>query len=981
MRSLRLWLMAAVAVTACSAADAAPHRQAARKTTTPQIVATGQTITPQAARGAIFQPLNPHLPDIPDYTAGQASALALSPDSRTLAILTSGYNRMNGPDGKSVASQSNEYVFLFDVSGAAPVQRQVLIIANSFQGLAWAPDGAALYVSGGVDDRVQEFRGAVGAMTAARIFDLGHRAGLGLNVKPEAAGLAVSPDGRRLLVANLQNDSVSLVDLSTGAVSEQDLRPGAIDPARHGRPGGSFPRAVAWVSDTEAYVASERDREVIAVGVGPAGIKVGRRLKLRGQPVALLAAPHGRLFVAQDNSDGVAVIDTASGRVVERIATAAPKALLGKASLGGAGSNGLALSPDGRTLLVSNGGENAVAVLALDALASGLAAPKAGRDDDRDRDRDGDGDDDDAPAAGSAVVGLIPTGWYPTAVAMRPGRIFVVNGKSAPGPVPDNCRNNLSIQPTDRAACRATNEYVWQKEKAGFLTLPTPTPAELGALTRQVAANDHLPRLQAPADDATLAFLRQHIRHVIYVVKENRTYDQVLGDLEVGNGDPRLTVFGKAMTPNQHALARRFVDLDAFFDSGESSNTGWNWTTAARTNDFTEREAPVNYAGRGLQYDQEGNNRNLNVGLPTSVERHADNPMGPQDPDVLPGARDVAAPDGPEGAEGQGYLWDAALKAGVSVRNWGFYGDLQRYEADDPAMRIPLEREPWKTGLKVFTTTKPALAGLTDPYFRGFDQAFPDYWRFQEWAREFDGFAAKGEAPGLMLVRLPHDHTGSFAEGIDGVNTVETELADNDYAVGLLVEKVARSRFAKDTLIFIVEDDAQDGPDHVDAHRSAAYVVGPYVKQATVISARHETVGLVRTIEAVLGLSPMGLNDALAEPMSDVFDMRQADWRFEAQVPAVLRTTTLPLPPAPLAAATATCPTRSSAYWTRAMAGQDFTREDHLDTAAYNQALWKGLKGQAPYPARRDGHDLRVGRAALLARTRAGGCGLSTPRG
>jgi len=945
----------------------------------PQIVATGQAITPEAARGAIFQSLNPHLADAPDFTAGQAAALALSPDGRTLAILTSGYNRMNGPDGKVIASQSNEYVFLFDVSGAAPAPRQALTIANSFQGIAWGKsgtgDGAALYVSGGVDDRVQEFRGAVGAMAPARSFALGHTAAIGLNAQPETAGLAVSPDGRRLLVANLQNDSVSLIDLASGVVTERDLCPGVIDPAHSGKPGGTFPRAVAWTSDTHAYVASERDREVIALDVGPTGVKVGRRLRMRGQPVALLAGPHGRLFVAQDNTDGVAVIDTASGKVIERIATAAPPALLGKAKLGGAGSNALALSADGRTLLVSNGGENAVAVVALDAVASGLAP--AGRD----RDGDGDDDGDDAASpAGSAVVGLIPTGWYPTGVAMRAGRIFVVNGKSVPGPVPDNCRNNLSIQPTDRQTCRSMNQYVWQREKAGFLTLPTPTPAELGALTRQVAANDHLPRLQAPADDATLAFLRQHIRHVIYVVKENRTYDQVLGDLEVGNGDPRLAVFGKTLTPNQHALARQFVDLDAFYDSGESSNTGWNWTTAGRTNDFTEREAPVNYADRGLQYDQEGNNRNLNMGFGSSAERHAANPMGPEDPNVLAGARDVAAPDGPDGAEGQGYLWDAALKAGVSVRNWGFYGDLRRYEAADPAMRIPLEREPWKSGVKVFTPAKAALMAVSDPYFRGFDQAFPDYWRFQEWAREFDGFEAKGEAPGLMLVRLPHDHTGSFAEGIDGVNTVETELADNDYAVGLLVEKVAKSRFAKDTLIFIVEDDAQDGPDHVDAHRSTAYVVGPYVKQGAVVSTRHETVGMVRTIEAVLGLSPMGLNDALAEPMSDVFDVRQADWRFQAQVPAVLRTTALPLPPAPQAAAAAACPARSSAYWTRVMAGQDFSREDHLDTAAYNLALWRGLKGDAPYPARREGRDLSAGRAALL-RKAGDACALSTPRG
>ncbi len=187
---------------------------------------------------------------------------------------------------------------------------------------------------------------------------------------------------------------------------------------------------------------------------------------------------------------------------------------------------------------------------------------------------------------------------------------------------------------------------------------------------------------------------------------------------------------------------------------------------------------------------------------------------------------------------------------------------------------------------------------ISDPYFRGFDQGFPDFWRFKEWEREFDAFAARRSAPNLMLVRLAHDHTGDFDEAIDGVNTVETELADNDYAVGLLIEKVAKSPFAKDTLIFVIEDDAQDGPDHVDAHRSIAFVAGPYVKQGAVVSHRYDTVNLVRTIEDILGLEPMGLTDAEAEPMSEVFDTSHADWTYDAAVPAVLRSIALPLPPA-----------------------------------------------------------------------------------
>jgi DNA-binding beta-propeller fold protein YncE len=958
--------LASAVVTAAPAAGAAPVSRAAA---TPEYTPTNQRLTPTAAPGAIFQPLNPDLASAPDYAAGQASAAVVSPDGKTLLILTSGFNRMFGADGKPIPDQSTEFVFVYDIAGAAPVKRQVIAVPDSFIGLAFAPAGDRFFVSGGVDDDVLEFVAGANGYQAGRVFRLGHKAGLGLAVKPEVAGLAVSPDGRRLLAANVQNDSVSLIDLATGAITEQDLRPGVIDPRRSGAPGGTFPRAVAFVSNTKAYVATERDREVIALGVADGHIAVGARVRTRGQPVALLAGPRGRLFAALDNSDGALVLDTAADRIVETIRTAGPRAP-GRPALGGAGSNALALSPDGRTLLVSNGGENAVAFVALDAAARGEATAKAS-------DPDGDGDDDgkSAAAPGSHVVGLAPTGWYPTGVAVRPdGRqIYVVNGKSNTGPVPLGCRNSLATGPGAEDACRAANQYVWQKEKAGFLTFPAPSASRLGQLTRQVEVNNHVFDEPSAADRAKIAFLRAHIHHVIYVVKENRTYDQVLGDLEVGNGDPRLAVFGRAITPNQHALARQFVDLDAFFDSGESSNTGWNWSLAGRTNDWTEREAPVNYAGRGLQYDQEGDNRNVNVGFATAKERVAANPFSPTDPNVLAGARDVAAPDGPGGVPERGYLWDQALAAGLSVRNYGFYGDLSLYEPVAGKARTPLLRDPYKAGTPVFTPAKASLMSITDPYFRGFDQAFPDYWRFMEWKREFDGYAASGKAPTLMMVRLAHDHTGDFGKGLDGVDTVEAELADNDYAVGLLAETVAKSPFAADTLIFVIEDDAQDGPDHVDAHRSLALVVGPYVKQHAVVSHRYATVNLVATIEAVLGIEPMGLNDALAEPMADVFDTRQAQWTFAAHPSDVLRKTALPIP----AQTAAACPvrTRSAAYWAAAMAGQDFSVEDNLDTAAYNLALWRGMKGSAPYPATRDRRDLRAGRARLIAAAGLSRCG------
>ncbi len=603
-------------------------------------VPTGAAITPTATPGALFQPLNPDLPNLPDYVVGQASGLAISPDGRTLAILTSGFNRNRDDKGKVILSGSSEFVFLYDISGDQPRKLQALSLPNAFIGLAWAPDGQHLYASGGVNDAVAVFARDGDHMVARSSIPLGHKGGLGLKVQPEVAGVSVSPDGKWLLAANLQNDSVSLVELASGKVAaELDLRPGAHRAEDHGRSGGTFPRGVAFVGNTKAYVSSQRDRELIAISVGADGhLGLEKRIRVAGQPNALVVhAEARRLYAALDNSDRVAVLDTGTDRLVETFAAAAPSALLpNPLKLGGAGTNALTLSPDGRTLLVSNGGENAVAVVRLSERAAGAVGKVKAHD------------DDDAPR--SEVVGLIPTGWYPTAVAMRGDgkQIYVVNGKSDPGPNVRNCRGDASLT---REQCQGANQYVWQLEKAGFLTVPTPAPTVLGQLSRQVAENNRFLAKPDPAAAETMAFLRAHIRHVIYIVKENRTYDQILGDLEPGNGDPRLTLFPRPVTPNHHALARNFVTLDNFLDSGESSNTGWNWSTAARTTDFTEREAPVNYGARGLQYDQEGANRNVNMAQATSAERRVANPVSPEDPDILPGIHDVAAPDGPNRSE------------------------------------------------------------------------------------------------------------------------------------------------------------------------------------------------------------------------------------------------------------------------------------------------------------------------------------------
>jgi hypothetical protein len=369
----------------------------------------------------------------------------------------------------------------------------------------------------------------------------------------------------------------------------------------------------------------------------------------------------------------------------------------------------------------------------------------------------------------------------------------------------------------------------------------------------------------------------------------------------------------------------------------------------------------VNYAGRGLTNDSEGTNRGVNVGYATLGERLAANPKTPNDPDLLPGQTDTAAPDGPGNQVNTGYLWDQALRAGLTVRNYGFF-------VQNTGATIA---EPYLTNTVVAYPTNTNLRPYTDPYYRGFDMSMPDYYLYREWARDFDARYAQGGLPALSLVRLPHDHTGNYGTALAGVNTPELQEADNDYATGLVIEKIAKSRYADDTLVFVIEDDAQDGGDHVDAHRSTAYIVGPYVRQHAVISTSYNTINFLRTIEEILGLDPLNLNDSVALPMADVFDRTQKRWMFTATPSPILYNTQLPLPPQ-TAGLQIPKPTHGAGYWASATKGLDFSSEDLLNGAEYNRILWKGLMGEKPYPGSPTGANLSSNRKELLARYEQG---------
>jgi len=330
---------------------------------------------------------------------------------------------------------------------------------------------------------------------------------------------------------------------------------------------------------------------------------------------------------------------------------------------------------------------------------------------------------------------------------------------------------------------------------------------------------------------------------------------------------------------------------------------------------------------------------------------------------LLPGLFDDFATDGPRGTPIEtGNIWDSALRAGLTVRDYGMKNDIVRYNIPVAIGGIPLIEYPYASGTQVAFTANPTLAPYTDLYFRGFDNAFPDTWRWEEWNREFQLYVAGGDLPSLSLVRLMHDHTGNFCPKpytsascpAAALNTPELQQADNDYSVGKLLETVANSRYAANTLVFIIEDDAQAGEDHVDAHRTTAYVVGPYVRQHAIVSTHYNTVNFVRTIEEVLGLQPLNLNDAHQPPMADLFDLKRSAWSFRAVASPILKHSTLNIDGARYARGPGIAPdmqpTHDQDWWAQRTRGYDWRSEDRIPTNEYNHTLWDGMMGGKPYP-------------------------------
>ena len=699
-------------------------------------------------------------------------SLALSPDEEHALVLNGGFL----PPTISV------------IDLAATRETARVPVPDGWLGITFNKAGDKVYIGGGSRVSVFEFSFREGELKLEREFPVvppGERA-----ASDHVGDVMLSADERFLYAANLFRNSVAVLNTQTGFVV-QEIRTGF-------RPyrlllglGGKTLLVSHWAESSIGVYALSDGRLIqkVSVGLHPTDMLIQRQKMDRGPDQVPLV---GRLFVACANTNSVSVVGITEGNrfeLLERIPVApTPRAPAGSTP------TALALSADSRLLYTVCSDNNTIVVA-------------------------------DVSQERAELLGAVPTGWYPTDVAATSdGRLLYLSGKgqgSHPAPRgPDPSRRGEEQQ------------YVAALQTGSLGILPPLGREHLIELTRLVIENtpydDHLlsdAGIAAGNPIPTRPGLPSPIKHVIYVVKENRTYDQVLGDLESGDGKSELTVFGNAVAPNHHKLAREFVLFDNFYTAGDVSADGQNWSAAAIANDYVQKLWPSYYGRRRRVYDFEG-------GEPTAVPT-------------------------------AGYLWTNALAAGLSVRNYGFWA--------------------WRNGNQV-TINDPGLAAHTNSAFVPFDLDYSDQKRVDEFLREFTDLEAAGKLPQLMMVRLPGDHTAGRAPGKP---TARAMMADHDYALGRLVEAVSKSEAWGQTAIFVVEDDAQDGADHIDSHRSPAFVASPYAKRGFVDHAHYSTASVLRTIELILGLRPMTQFDAAAPPMADAFTAKPDVRHYEAVKPKV----------------------------------------------------------------------------------------------
>jgi YVTN family beta-propeller protein len=700
-------------------------------------------------------------------------AMALSPSGRFAIAVEGGFY--------------NGLVEVLDTTTGAVVQTSIPHFGGLYSlyaGATFSADGKHAYVSDGPQSAVLRYDVSGDRLvTPARSITLPQAGG---KYAAYPAGLAVTKKDDVLYVAANTRDTLNIVNLKDPSPDKTKV----IDV-------GHRPYAVVLSHDeTSAFVSSWGGTTVVVVDTQTQ--KVVASIPVGCHPSAMALNPvNDELYVANSDSDTVSVIDTTTRKVVRAIDLAPYE----RAPIG-ASPNALTVSPDGHTLYVANAGDNDIAVIALSAGGGSL----------------------------DTTLGLIPTAWYPCSVALSPdaGKLYVLNMKGM-GIGPVGTYRQL-IQPLPLPPW----QFILKSMRGSFETVPVPSAMLLAEYTAQVARNDHFG--EEPGGDGTVvptspvAAGASPIKHIIYVIKENRSYDQILGDLGRGNGDDDLVDFDASVTPNQHKLAKQFVTLDNFYADGEVSMDGWSWANAANCNTYTEKNVPLIYSS---MFD-------LGQWGITSMRRPDDEPGFGQA--EFPG--ETAAIPGPDVQHA--YFWDKLAAAGISFRNFGFFiGDAPKDDKNLPA-------------------SMPNLRGHTALDYAGWDLNVSDQKRADLWLKQFASYKKTGAMPTVQFVYLPRDHTWTLWSGKPGPAAM---VADNDLALGRIVDAVSHSAFWKDTAIFVTEDDAQDGADHVDGHRTVAQVISPYSQTGKVDSTFYSTVSMLHTMELIVGVTPMTQFDATSTPM------------------------------------------------------------------------------------------------------------------
>lgn len=745
-------------------------------------------------------------------------AMTLSPDRSRVIFLLNGWREQG--------------IQVVDRRTGAVVQK--VNLPAVFLGMAFTPDGRSLYVSGGNEDVIYRFDWRNGTATLADSIALAFKQP-GHSGTRYPAGIAISNDGRMLYAAENLADSVAVIDLASRRVIQRLATE-------------RYPYGVVVGHDGLVYVSAWNGWTVSAFPARDDGkLNEGTRVRVGRHPSAMALSPDGsRLFVASGSTDKITVVDTRRLQVLTTLSDPVPAAM-------GEGStpNALAVSPDGSRLFVAEADNNAVAVFTLSAGTSGIATV----------------------STADSLIGRIPVGWYPAAVAVDGNDILVANAKGR-GTAP----NPGHWQPGHRMPPH-TPDYTLGQINGTFTTVPLAkaSASELASFSTRVAAANNWSSTR-PAKSYP------PFEHVIYIIKENRTYDQVLGDLSQADGDTSLVFFPRAVSPNHHALAERFGIFDRFFVNAEVSPDGHNWSTAAYVTDYSEKTIPSHYSDRGRTYDYQGTNRDS---IPTD---------------------DVSGPS-------SGYLWDLAQRAGITYRDYGEF-----VAEDDMGTAASI------TGI----ATKQALVGHINPAYSGWNLDIPDQVRADVWLKDFQEFVKAGKMPALEIMALPNDHTSGATANRP---TPRAYMADNDLALGRIIEALSKSPFWKNTVVFVLEDDAQDGPDHVDSHRSPLLVISAW-NRGKVFHRFANTSDVVATIEEILGLGTMSQFDHYGRPLREI-------WESTPDLtPYVALRSSIPLDQK-------NPPRTALAEASKKLA---LDKVDMADENLFNHILWSAIKGDKPYP-------------------------------